>query len=52
MSVPSTDTFPSRNGTRPISDFIRVDLPIPLRPITATISFGATAKSSPCSTSL
>src|ERR1700712_2098860 len=36
----------------PMSDFISVVFPMPLRPTTTTISAGATLKLSPCSTSL
>src|ERR1700730_14322467 len=37
-------------GTSPIRLFISVDLPTPLRPITATISPSRTSISRPCST--
>src|SRR5277367_2231715 len=36
----------------PINDFMSVVLPMPLRPMIATISLGATEKLRPCSTSL
>jgi hypothetical protein len=49
-SVPPTSTWPERLGITPISDFIRVDLPMPLRPTTARISPGVTVKLTPCST--
>ena len=39
-------------GMMPISDFISVVLPMPLRPMIATISFCATETLRPCSTSL
>ena len=52
MSVPPTRTAPLRVGRMPMSDFMSVVLPMPLRPMMATISLGATAKFSPCSTSL
>src|SRR5262249_17461380 len=51
-SLPSTRIWPDFAGITPISDFISVDLPMPLRPTTATISPGWTARSMPCSTSL
>ena len=45
-------TEPLLVGTIPISDFISVVLPMPLRPMIATISLGATDTLRPCSTSL
>ena len=45
-------TEPLLVGTMPISDFISVVLPMPLRPMIATISLGATDTLRPCSTSL
>ena len=45
-------TEPLLAGRMPISDFISVVLPMPLRPMIATISLGATETLRPCSTSL
>jgi hypothetical protein len=45
-------TEPLLVGKMPIKDFISVVLPIPLRPMIATISLGATETLRPCNTSL
>jgi len=47
-SRPRTKTAPSRGGTRPSMLRISVVLPMPLRPINATVSPGPTLKSTPC----
>src|SRR5713226_9753522 len=51
-SSPLNTMEPSVGGSSPISVRISVDLPTPLRPITATISPSRTSISSPCSTGL
>src|SRR6184192_1188391 len=50
-SSPLNTIVPPRSGRRPISAFINVLLPTPLRPRTATISPRATSMSTPRSTS-
>src|SRR3981189_2651392 len=51
-SSPLNTMEPSVGGRSPISVRISVDLPTPLRPITATISPSRTSMSMPCSTGL
>src|SRR5687768_12836106 len=50
-STPLNRSPPLRAGKRPITVFINVLLPTPLRPSTPTTSPGATARVTPCSTS-
>src|SRR5450432_2532924 len=47
MSWPRNATLPRRRGTRPMIDFIVVDLPAPLRPTSATHSPAPTASDTP-----
>src|SRR3954451_13153002 len=52
MSRPSNVTAPSMADSSPIRVFIRVDLPTPLRPITAAMVPRSTVNSTPCRTGL
>ena len=51
-SVEPNRIVPAMLSTRPMRVFIKVDLPTPLRPMTATISPLETLRSMPCSTGL
>ncbi len=52
MSAPSTAIVPDFSGNRPMSDLNSVVLPMPLRPMIATVSFFWAVKLMPCNASL
>jgi hypothetical protein len=51
-SRPANLIEPARAGVSPMMERMVVVLPMPLRPMIATISLGATVTLRPCSTSL
>ena len=51
MSVPSKRTVPAVGRKMPLTLLLRVDLPAPLEPSSATISPASTASETPRSTS-